>query len=73
MDACIGFEIYSVSLVHGFLNATYHVIENDTLETLFQYNVKGETEIHSLDISGLITAKATPNSTTSKKSVTCSH
>ena len=47
--------------MHGFLKATYDVAENDTLETLFMHNVKGETNIDALNISGTITASPSGN------------
>ena len=46
------------TLVHGFVNATYNVVENGRLDTLFRLNVKGETAFPSLFISGIITAGA---------------
>ena len=47
--------------MHGFLNATYDVSESDALETLFIRNVKGETNIDALNISGTITASPSGN------------
>lgn len=57
-------------VVHGFLNVMYDVVENNTLETVFKHNVKGERKL-PLDISGIITA--VPNDGASELHVyTCS-
>ena len=45
-------------VVHGFVNATYEVVEDQLLDTLFQLNVKGITAFSGLNIEGTITAEA---------------
>ena len=45
-------------VVHGFVDATYDVVEDERLDTLFQLNVKGMTAFPSLIIEGTITAVA---------------
>ena len=52
-----------MTLVHGFVNASYEVVEDERLDTIFQLNVKGMTNF-PLGIFGTITAMAGP--TTSK-------
>ena len=59
--------------VHGFLNATYFVVEDERLDTTFRLNVKGRTNFpitisgmsFPLTIEGTITAMGGP--TTSKR------
>ena len=51
-------------IVHGFLKVMYVVAENDSLDIIFQHNVKGETELPNLNIPGIITAA--PGDTASK-------
>ena len=52
--------------VHGFLLAEYHVQENQRLDTIFQLDVKGETQFgDALLVSGTITSA--PDGTASKK------
>ena len=59
--------------VHGFLNASYFVVEDERLDTAFELNVKGRTNfpitisgmLFPLTIEGTITAMAGP--TTSKR------
>ena len=43
-------------LVHGFVNATYDVVEGRILDTFFKLNVKGETELLNFSFFGVITA-----------------
>ena len=58
--------------VHGFVYATYFVVEDERLDTTFESNVKGMTNfpitisgmLFPLTIEGTITAMARP--TTSK-------
>ena len=52
-----------MTLVHGFVNASYEVVEDGRLDTTFRLNVKGMTNF-PLIIEGVITAMAGP--TTSK-------
>ena len=54
------------NVVHGFLKVMYDVAENDSLDIIFQHNVKGETKLPNLDIPGIITAA--PGGTASKSS-----
>ena len=35
------------TVVHGFVNGTYDVVEGESLDTIFQLNVKGETRFSS--------------------------
>ena len=49
-----GFYLFTV---HGFLQTTYDVDEDERLDTMFQLNVKGTTPL-SLVITGIITAAA---------------
>ena len=52
--------------VHGFLLAEYHVREDEQLDTIFQLDVKGETQFgDALVVSGTITS--VPDGTASKK------
>ena len=61
-----------MTVVHGFVNAKYDVVEDERLDTIFQLNVKGMTNFpitisgmsFPLTIEGTITAMAGP--TTSK-------
>ena len=61
-----------MTVVHGFVNATYFVVEDERLDTTFRLNVKGMTNfpitisgmLIPLTIEGTITAMAAP--TTSK-------
>ena len=61
-----------MTVVHGFVNANYEVVEDERLDTIFQLNVKGMTNFtitisgmsFPLTIEGTITAMAGP--TTSK-------
>ena len=39
---------FVVSIVHGFRQAVYDVVEGDRLMTDFDLNIKGTTEIDSL-------------------------
>ena len=63
-------SLIDIILVHGFLNATYFVVEDERLFTTFGLNVKGITNFpisgisFPLTIEGTITAMAGP--TTSK-------
>ena len=45
-------------VVHGFVNATYNVVEGGILDTLFQLNVKGMTAFFDLFVEGTITSEA---------------
>ena len=45
------------STVHGFANASYNVVESELLDTTFQLNVKGTTNVQSLPILGNITSE----------------
>ena len=46
------------SIVHGFLNATYSVMEGDIVDILFDINVKGEAAFGGLFVvTGIITAE----------------
>ena len=54
------------NVVHGFLKVMYDVAENDSLDIIFQHNVKGETKLPNLDIPGIITAA--PGGSASKSS-----
>ena len=44
--------------VHGFLQAEYSITEGDSLNTVFQLNVKGTTQLPRLFLTGTITAAA---------------
>ena len=67
---CIGIECHTNFLwpvrlilllfsVHGFLQHEYDLTEDDQLDTVFQLNVKGNTQFgRSLVVSGTITAEA---------------
>ena len=45
--------------VHGFVNATYSVVEEERLDTFFHLNVKGESRFGgALSVSGIIIAVA---------------
>ena len=44
--------------VHGFLQAEYDVDEDERLDTVFQFNVKGTTPFSTLVVIGTITAEA---------------
>ena len=46
------------TVVHGFVNGTYDVVEGESLDTIFQLNVKGETRFSSVIVSGTISAVA---------------
>ena len=53
------FETDYIYIVHGFVNATYDVVEDERLDTVFQLNVKGETTFSDgLVVSGIITTVA---------------
>ena len=43
--------------VHGFASASYDVIEGEQLNTTFQRNVKGTTNLPILNILGTISSK----------------
>ena len=43
------------------MNATYEVVEGDDLITYFQLNVKGETTLGNVSVSGTITEVAGDN------------
>ena len=48
-----------VSVVHGFVEAVYTVMEDEVLNTRFELNVKGMTNFPGeLNIEGTITATA---------------
>ena len=71
INQCIGktynvWSHYYVScfVVHGFENATYDLDESSILQTFFQLNVKGETNIGGLIMAGRIAA--VPGGTASK-------
>ena len=49
--------------VHGFLQTTYDVDEDEQLDAVFQLNVKGTTPL-SLVITGIITAAADGSAST---------
>ena len=42
------------SAVHGFLNATYIVLETDRVDTIFRANVKGMTSFANVPLLGTI-------------------
>ena len=44
--------------VHGFAQAAYDVVEDERLDTRFQFNVKGTTQFGGLVVTGVITATA---------------
>ena len=47
-----------LSAVHGFLNATYDVLEADRVDTIFQANVKGMTSFANVPLLGTIMANS---------------
>ena len=55
-----------MTVVHGFVNVNYDVVEDERLDTTFRLNVKGMTlfsyhyqwDVNSLTIEGTITAMA---------------
>ena len=55
-----GCQHFSVilSAVHGFLNATYGVLEGDRVDTIFRANVKGRTSFANVLLLGTITANS---------------
>ena len=50
--------VLNIFLVHGLSEVSYDVKEGESLETIFEPNVKGETKFPMLLISGNITAEA---------------
>ena len=57
---CVCIGIYTISClhtVHGFSSASYDVEEGESLETIFELNVKGETRFPMLLMPGNITAE----------------
>ena len=52
----------SLCAVHGFVRASYNVIEGDTLATTFSLNVKGRTVL-----LGAVTGTATSEAGTARK------
>ena len=53
-----GCQHFSVilSAVHGFLNATYWVLEAERVDTMFRTNVKGMTSFANVPLLGTIMA-----------------
>ena len=53
-------HIFSVilSAVHGFVNATYGVLEADRVDTIFRANVKGMTSFANVPLLGTIMANS---------------
>ena len=51
-----GCQPFSVilSAVHGFLNATYDVLEAERVDTIFRANVKGMTSFANVPLLGTI-------------------
>ena len=54
-------SFHPVCTVHGFAYASYDVEEGNRLETIFEVNVKGETNLTILSLSGIISSAAGPN------------
>lgn len=52
------------SSVHGFDNVTYNVTEGNRLDFVFQLNIKGTTNLPSLQLNGMI--EASPAGTASE-------
>ena len=52
-DGCQHFSVI-LSAVHGFLNATYIVLEADRVDTVFQANVKGMSSLANVPLLGTI-------------------
>lgn len=50
--------VFYLILVHGFVNAKYDVVEEDLLQSSFQLNVKGNTKLNQISVSGIITTTA---------------
>lgn len=44
--------------VHGFASVSYTVMEGENLNTVFEHNVKGTTNLPGLEILGTITSLA---------------
>ena len=55
-----------LSAVHGFLNATYDVLESERVDTIFRANVKGMTSLMVLPLLGEIVANSTSAGTVCK-------
>ena len=55
------YSFHLVFTVHGFANASYDVEEGERLDTVFQLNVKGTTNLPNLMLSGNITSVPGPN------------
>ena len=60
---------YNAHKVHGFVNATYDVVEEDRLFTSFQLNVKGETAYPTLYFRGTIFSDAAGTASKSHENV----
>ena len=60
---------YNAHKVHGFVNATYDVVEDEILETFFQLNVKGETAYPTLYFRGTILSDAAGTASKSHENV----
>ena len=58
---CFVYSFHPVCTVHGFASASYYVEEGEMLDTVFQLNVKGTTNLPNLTLSGTITSVAGPN------------
>ena len=63
-----GCQHFSVilSAVHGFLNATYNVLEADRVDTIFRANVKGMTSFANVPLLGTIMANSNSTGTVCK-------
>ena len=51
-------KLLTLILVHGFVNATYFVVETDELDTFFRLEVKGYLGIPGYNIQGTVTTMA---------------
>ena len=68
-----GCQHFSVilSAVHGFLNATYGVLEGDRVNTIFQANVKGMTSFVNVPLLGTIMGNSISAGTVSNSNNVC--